>query len=114
MPGLNKNSGKNISSTEAHIRQSIGDILTTPLASRVMRRDYGSALPDLIDAPLNDKTRLRLYAATAAAIMRWEPRFKISAIALYTDNSAATVEVTGSIDGTQITTTNSLAGALYV
>lgn len=114
MPGLNKNTGQNITTTDAHIRQSIGDILTTPLGSRVMRRDYGSALPDLIDAPLNDKTTLRLYAATAAAIMRWEPRFKISAIALFTDHAAATVEVTGSIDGTQITTQNTLSGALYV
>jgi phage baseplate assembly protein W len=96
MPGLNKNSGKNISDEDAHIRQSIGDILTTPLGSRVMRRTYGSALPDLIDAPLNQKTTLRLYAATAAAIMRWEPRFKISNIALFIDGAGAVVEVTGS------------------
>lgn len=29
----------------AHIRQSIADILTTRIGSRVMRREYGSQLP---------------------------------------------------------------------
>jgi len=28
-----------------HIRQSMSDILRTPVGSRVMRRDYGSPLP---------------------------------------------------------------------
>jgi phage baseplate assembly protein W len=96
MAGLNKNTGKNIVSTDEHIRQSIGDILTTPLGSRVMRREYGSIIPELIDAPLNSHTTLRLYAATAGALMRWEPRFKISRISLFIENGSAVVEVAGS------------------
>ncbi|WP_208531402.1 GPW/gp25 family protein, partial [Pseudomonas aeruginosa] len=55
----------------AHIRQSIVDILTTRIGTRVMRREYGSQLPELIDAPFNDTTRLQVYAATAMALMRW-------------------------------------------
>ena len=35
----------------AHLRQSIGDILSTPIGSRVMRREYGSLVPALIDKP---------------------------------------------------------------
>ncbi len=57
-----------------HVKQSISDILTTPLNSRVMRREYGSELPDLIDQPMNPRGKMRLYAATAGAIRRWEPR----------------------------------------
>lgn len=66
-----------------HLAQSIGDILTTPLGSRVMRRDYGSLLPELIDQPFNDATRLRLYGAAALALMRWEPRIRLIRVQLY-------------------------------
>ena len=62
---------------EQHLVQSINDILSTPLGSRVMRRDYGSDLPRLIDAPVNGETLVDLYAATAEAIDRWEPRFDL-------------------------------------
>lgn len=49
----------------------------TPIGTRVMRRDYGSRLPRLIDAPVNAETILKIYAATAEALKRWEPRFKL-------------------------------------
>jgi phage baseplate assembly protein W len=52
----------------AHIEQSIADILTTPIGSRVMRRAYGSNLPDLIDKPFNATTKLLMAAETATAI----------------------------------------------
>jgi phage baseplate assembly protein W len=60
---------------DQHLAQSVNDILSTPTGSRVMRRDYGSDLPRLIDAPLNGETLVDLFAATAEAIDRWEPRF---------------------------------------
>ena len=62
----------------AHLRQSIRDILTTPIGSRVMRRDYGSKIYRLIDAPMNRSTLLAIYAATADAIHKWEPRLRLS------------------------------------
>ncbi|WP_335342275.1 GPW/gp25 family protein [Sedimenticola hydrogenitrophicus] len=65
-----------------HIRQSIADILTTPIGSRVMRRDYGSGLFRLLDAPITSATILALYAATADALMRWEPRIQLHRIQL--------------------------------
>lgn len=58
-------------SGDAYRRQTVADILLTPLGSRVMRRDYGSLLLELIDQPWNGATRQRLYAATAVALMRW-------------------------------------------
>lgn len=41
MRGMNSETGKTISGIE-HLKQSIVDILTTPVGTRVMRRDYGS------------------------------------------------------------------------
>ena len=69
----------------AHLAQSITDILTTPIGSRVMRRDYGSNLPDLIDQPMNGFTRLRLFAATAGALQRWEPRIRVAQVEVIAD-----------------------------
>ncbi|WP_223719018.1 GPW/gp25 family protein, partial [Escherichia coli] len=56
-----------------HLKQSVRDILTTPLASRVMRREYGSLVPDLIDEPMNNTTRLQCMSAAVIALTRWEP-----------------------------------------
>jgi len=77
MNGTCTKTGKTLSGLE-HLKQSIRDILTTPLGSRVRRRDYGSELPRLVDAPMNAETILRFYAATAEALMKWEPRFKLN------------------------------------
>ncbi len=81
MIGMSARTGRTVSES-AHLAQSIADILTTPIGSRVMRREYGSQLPDLIDAPFNDATRLQAYAATAMALMRWEPRIRLSRVQL--------------------------------
>ncbi len=64
----------------AHLRQSVGDILTTPIGSRVMRHEYGSQVPMLVDQPDNRITQLRLLSAAASALMRWEPRLALSHI----------------------------------
>lgn len=79
MTGMSRYTGRSIDELD-HIRQSIADILTTPIGSRLMRRDYGSRLPELIDQPLTGATLLRAYAATLVALIRWEPRIKVRAI----------------------------------
>lgn len=79
MTGMNATTGRALAGID-HIRQSVRDILTTPVGTRVMRRDYGSLLPELIDAPLNDATLLQAYAASVMAIIRWEPRIRVTAI----------------------------------
>lgn len=79
MNGINATSGKSLSGID-HLRQSIRDILTTPIGSRVMRRDYGSRLYELVDAPMNRATLLDLYAATAEALATWEPRIAVQKV----------------------------------
>lgn len=76
MNGIDSTNGKSLGGMQ-HLRQSIRDILTTPIGSRVMRREYGSRLFQLIDAPMNRSTLLDVYSATADALDRWEPRFKL-------------------------------------
>lgn len=79
MQGMNRNTGKKLSGVD-HLRQSIVDILTTPIGSRVMRRDYGSRLYQLVDAPINRALFVEVYAATAEALVKWEPRFQLSRV----------------------------------
>ncbi|MBH9536923.1 GPW/gp25 family protein [Novosphingopyxis sp. YJ-S2-01] len=81
MIGIDARTGQRLDG-DAHLAQSIGDILSTPLGTRIMRRDYGSLLPELIDRPLNDRTRIEIYAATAVALRRHEPRLRLTLIGI--------------------------------
>ena len=74
---MDKHTGQRIDDEAEHIRQSIADILGTPVGSRIMRRSYGSLIPSLIDQPGNPATRLRLMAATVMALVTWEPRIRV-------------------------------------
>lgn len=102
MIGMSGSTGRTVTD-RAHLAQSIADILTTPLGSRVMRREYGSQLADLIDWPLNNATKLQAYAATAMALMRWEPRIRLSSVQLSLGEAAG--EAILDLDGT-LTDTN--------
>ena len=64
----------------AHIRQSIADIVTTPIGTRVMLPEYGSKLPRLIDHPVTQSWKLEVYAAVADALRRWEPRVTVERV----------------------------------
>jgi phage baseplate assembly protein W len=76
MIGMSAQTGRELGGID-HLRQSVTDILTTPIGTRVMRRSYGSRLFELVDAPMNGPTLLELYKATAEAIATWEPRIKV-------------------------------------
>lgn len=74
--GLDPESGQVLTGW-AHTEASIRRILTTPIGSRVMRRDFGSRLFDFIDAKMTGKNALSIFAAAAEAIETWEPRFRV-------------------------------------
>ncbi|KAG0188577.1 hypothetical protein DFQ28_004622 [Apophysomyces sp. BC1034] len=67
---------------------SIGKIISTPLASCVKRRPFGSDAFAQVDAPSNGAERTRLYAAIATALMRWEPRLVLTRVQLTIDDGA--------------------------
>ncbi|WP_375639648.1 GPW/gp25 family protein [Bartonella sp. MM55XZML] len=77
--GMDRTTGKPLTGID-HLRQSILDILSTRIGSRVMCRDYGSRVAELIDAPVNNAFAVALYAAVAEALDKWEPRFKLKKI----------------------------------
>ena len=77
MAGMNAHTGHALNGIE-HIQQSVADIITTPIGTRVMRRDYGSLVPELIDRPMNDALLMQVYAATVVAVSQWEPRLRIT------------------------------------
>ena len=79
MSGTDRFSGRSLADL-AHLRQSIIDILTTPIGSRLMRRDYGSRLYELIDAPVSPSLLVEIYVAVAEALLRWEPRIILTRV----------------------------------
>ena len=59
-----------------------------------------------MDAPLNRGTLLDLYAATAEAISKWEPRFAVTAVRVgSSDEGSVELDLTGTYlpDGQEIT-----------
>ncbi|WP_238376423.1 GPW/gp25 family protein [Marinagarivorans algicola] len=95
--------GKRLSG-DAHLDQSVRDILQTPIGSRVMRRTYGSGLFDLIDTPVNDDTRLDFVSATAEALRQWEPRIVVERVWVRAVTGGVDISVEGRrvIDNTKI------------
>ena len=76
MMGMDRATGAPLTG-DKHLEQSIADILTTPLGTRPMRRDYGSLVPELLDRRLHGPPALLLASAAAMAIARWEPRVTV-------------------------------------
>ncbi|MCG7878348.1 MAG: GPW/gp25 family protein [Candidatus Thiodiazotropha endolucinida] len=79
MNGMNRSTGQMLSGVD-HLRQSIEDILTTPIGTRIMRREYGSRLYQLVDAPINRALFVEIYSATSEALLNWEPRFDLTRV----------------------------------
>lgn len=103
MIGMSAITGKRLSGA-AHLDQSVRDILTTPIGSRVMRREYGSDLFNLIDAPVNEQTKPDFVAATVNALNRWEPRLLIQKVTVVAVAGGISLTIYGQnlIDGAPI------------
>lgn len=93
MIGINNTTGQALAGI-THLKQSIRDILLTPIGTRVMRRDYGSRLFELIDAPMNGATVIAIIAATAEALDKWEPRVVIERVVLNAGTDTGRLELT--------------------
>lgn len=64
------------------VEDSIKDILSTPIGSRVMLPEYGSRLFELIDRRVNDEFRADLSYFVIEAVQRWEKRVQIDEVKL--------------------------------
>ena len=104
---MNINTGRSIEDME-HLRQSITNILSTPIGSRVMRRDYGSRLFKRLDAPLTGELLAEIYADVVEALFSYEPRFEVTNVSVVSmDQGHLILDVTGKylITGEDITLT---------
>ncbi|MFO2466218.1 GPW/gp25 family protein [Pseudomonas sp. 15FMM2] len=79
MIGMDRRTGKQLSGLD-HLRQSIEDILTTPVGSRRMRPEYGSNLRRFVDLPVNEGWKSAVQAEVARSLQRWEPRLKLERV----------------------------------
>jgi phage baseplate assembly protein W len=107
MAGMARATGQALDGLD-HIRQSVADILSTPMGTRVGRRDYGSLVPELVDQPMTPANILRLYAATAVAITRWEDRIRLRRVGLVARAAQGTPQVVLDAQRTDTAPTNAL------
>ena len=95
MRGMNAANGAPLDGMD-HLRQSVRDILLTPIGTRVMLREYGSLVARLLDQPVGAGWAARMRASVLDALSRWEPRLLVTRVAVAA-NSAGRVEI--AIDG---------------
>lgn len=110
---MNINTGKTISEI-AHIKQSIANILTTPIGSRIMRRDYGSRIFEKIDRPINGELVAEIYSDVVEALFIWEPRFEVEQVTVKSiEKGKITISLEGSFvkDGQKIVLENIQIGS---
>lgn len=79
MIGMDRHTGQPISGFD-HLLQSIEDILTTPLGSRLMRPEYGSTIRHFVDLPVSEGWKSAVQAEAARALKRWEPRLELTRV----------------------------------
>ena len=60
-----------------HVTESIQQILGTRIGERVMRRDFGSRVQELVFEPNDEILVARLRGIIFEAIERWEPRIEV-------------------------------------
>ena len=105
---MNINNGTNISEIN-HLKQSISNILTTPIGSRAMRRDYGSNLFNKIDHPVNGELIAEIYLDIVESLFIWEPRFELDQVSIQEiENGKITIDLEGRFlsNGERITLEN--------
>jgi len=77
--GVDRRTGQQSTGLD-HLKQSIEDILTTPLKSRRMKPEYGSNLRRFVDLPVNEGWKSAVQAEVARALGRWEPRLQLERV----------------------------------
>lgn len=101
--GSSRDNGRAMTGIE-HLRQSIADIITTPVGSRVMRPEYGSYMPRMVDLPTNKGMISALQSEISRCVGRWEPRLKLSRCVIKSViNGAMTIEIHGNYLGKDTT-----------
>lgn len=83
--------GLSTTAGNAKIRDNLIQIILTGVGERVMRRDYGAGLRDLVHDPNNDALRAVVQHQLAKAVTKWEPRVFLRGVRIEQDTSVLTV-----------------------
>lgn len=103
MVGMDRRTGLPLAGI-AHLRQSIEDLLGTPLGSRRMRPEYGTRLRRMVDLPVNEGWKSAVQAEAARAIGRWEPRIQLQRVRVVSVvGGRVCFELTGKYLGNSVT-----------
>jgi phage baseplate assembly protein W len=71
---------------EDSVRQGMLLVLSTAKGERVMRPGFGCALQELLFAPNDATTRGMAESAVHEALLQWEPRIEVLAVAATSDH----------------------------
>jgi phage baseplate assembly protein W len=110
---ISRATGARLPDELADIAQSIQTIVTTPVGSRLRRRTFGSHVFDLIDSPAHEAGALRLIAAAADPVERWDRRVSVLAGRLaprYDGGARLTLDVALRLSGRPLTVDVPLVG----
>lgn len=77
--GIDRRTGRLISGW-SHVEQCLHVIFTTRFGERVMRRWFGSAVPQILGQNMVPSTVLKFWTAICIAVDLWEPRYRITQI----------------------------------
>src|SRR5688500_5466382 len=77
--GIDRRTGRPLAGWP-HVLQSLEVIFTTHFGERVMRRWFGSFVPNILGEKMVPSTTLKFWTAVCTAIDTWEPRYKITKI----------------------------------
>src|SRR5262245_11049063 len=73
------------------VGESLWLLLKTAVGERVMRPDFGSAVPNLTFEPGSDQNLFAVEHAVRDAVIRWEPRVEILDLTVSSDDVSVVV-----------------------
>jgi len=76
MAGIDRRTGKGLSNYD-HALQSVEVILSTRIGSRVMRRQFGGGVAEILGRAVTPPLFALFQQLVATAIDTWEPRFQV-------------------------------------
>lgn len=72
---------------DAKLQENLIHILLTRVGERVMRRDYGGGVHQLVHDPNNDALRALVEHQIAKAVGQWEPRVLVQDVTVTQQNA---------------------------
>lgn len=83
------------------LKENIKHILLTGIGERVMRRDNGGGLRQLVHDPNNDALRAIVQHQIAKSIGYWEPRVQVQGVTVTQKDGMLSIEILYVISQTQ-------------